>query len=135
MDIMKSLRILNLWDWFPFDLWFYFPLIVILNKYVYLLYLYLLVLTLTSKNVPTTYKYTMLSIPCLHGLRTPNEGIGISNKSVSLGQCGRQNMLQPYLKIWEWEWIFGCAVKVISSSGVRSPWLKLLVLSIWTTMD
>ena len=22
-----------------------------------------------------------------------------------LGRCGRQNMLRPYLKIWEWEWI------------------------------
>ena len=37
-----------------------------------------------------------------------------------MGQCGRQNMLRPYLKIWEWEWIFGCAVKAIFSLGVRS---------------
>ena len=29
-------------------------------------------------------------------------------------------MLRPYLKIWEWEWIFGHAVKAISSPGVRS---------------
>ena len=41
--------------------------------------------------------------------------------STNLGQCGRQNMLRPYLKIWEWEWIFGHAVKAISSPGVRSP--------------
>ena len=70
----------------------------------------------------------MLSIPCLHGLWTPNEGIGISNKSVSLGQCGRQNMLQPYLKIWEWEWIFGGAVKVISSPaavGAKTQWILI----------
>ena len=45
-----------------------------------------------------------------------------SKKSENLGRCGRQNMLQPYLKIWEWEWIFGRAVKAISSPGVRSPW-------------
>ena len=31
-------------------------------------------------------------------------------------------MLRPYLKIWEWEWIFGRSVKAISSLGVRSPW-------------
>ena len=43
----------------------------------------------------------------------------ISEKS---GRCGRQNMLPPYLKIWDWDWIFGCAVKAISSLGVRSPW-------------
>ena len=34
-------------------------------------------------------------------------------------------MLQPYLKIWEWKWIFGRAVKAISSSGVRSPCIYL----------
>ena len=38
-----------------------------------------------------------------------------------MGRCGRQNMLPPYLKIWEWEWIFGRALKAISSLGVRSP--------------
>ena len=41
--------------------------------------------------------------------------------SEKLGRCGRQNMLRPYLKIWEWEWIFGRAGKAISSLGVRSP--------------
>ena len=52
----------------------------------------------------------------MHGLRTPNEGIN-----------------QRYLKNWadvtdkiffgrtEWEWIFGRAVKAISSLDVRSP--------------
>ena len=40
-----------------------------------------------------------------------------SEKSESLGQCGRQNIL----KIWDWDLIFGCAVKEISSPGVRSP--------------
>ena len=43
-----------------------------------------------------------------------------SKISEKLGRCGRQNMLPPYLKIWEWEWIFGRAVKAISSLGVRS---------------
>ena len=47
-----------------------------------------------------------------------------SKKSENLGRCGRQNMLRPYLKIWEWEWIFGRAVKAISSPCVRSPWRK-----------
>ena len=48
-----------------------------------------------------------------------------SKKSENLGRCGRQNMLWPYLKIWEWELIFGRAVKAISSPGVRSPWVGL----------
>ena len=43
-----------------------------------------------------------------HGLRTPNEG-------------KKQNMLWPYLKLWEWELIFSRALKAISSLGVRSP--------------
>ena len=30
-------------------------------------------------------------------------------------------MLRPYLKIWDRDLIFGRAVKVISSPGVRSP--------------
>ena len=33
-------------------------------------------------------------------------------------------MLWPHLKIWDWDWIFGRAVKAISSLGVRSPWSK-----------
>ena len=33
-------------------------------------------------------------------------------------------MLPTYLKTWEWEWIFGRAVKAISSLGVRSPWVE-----------
>ena len=55
-----------------------------------------------------------------HGLRTPKEGT-IQKISEKLGWCGRQNTLWPYLKIWEWEWIFGHAVNAISSLGVRSP--------------
>ena len=44
-----------------------------------------------------------------------------SKKSDILGGWGRQNMLRPYLKIWDWDLIFGRAVKAISSPGVRSP--------------
>ena len=42
-------------------------------------------------------------------------------KSENLGQCGRQNMLRPCQNIWEWELIFGLAVKAIFLPGVRSP--------------
>ena len=52
----------------------------------------------------------------IHRLRTPNEGLNQSN----LCLCGRQNMLQSYLKIWDWDLIFGRAVKVISSLGISS---------------
>ena len=38
-----------------------------------------------------------------------------SKISESLGRCGRQNMLRLYLKIWDWDLIFGRAVKAISS--------------------
>ena len=48
-----------------------------------------------------------------------------SKISEKLGRCGRQNMLPPYLKIWDWDWIFGRAVKTISSLGVRSPCLGM----------
>ena len=40
----------------------------------------------------------------------------------NLGRCARQNMPRPYLKIWEWELIFGHAVKTISSPDICSPW-------------
>ena len=44
-----------------------------------------------------------------------------SKKSEILGRCGRRNMVRPYLKIWDWDLIFGQAVKEISSPGVRGP--------------
>ena len=40
-------------------------------------------------------------------------------------------MLPPYLKIWEWEWIFGRAVKAISFLGVRSPCLAQSRRKVW----
>ena len=46
--------------------------------------------------------------------------------SEKLGRCGRQNMLWPYQKIWDWDLIFGRAVKAISSPGVRSPCLTAM---------
>ena len=49
----------------------------------------------------------------IQGLRTPNEGIN---------QRYLKNWADAaYLKIWEWAWIYGRAVKAISSLGVRSP--------------
>ena len=47
-----------------------------------------------------------------------------SKKHENLSWCGRQNILWLYLKIWEWEWIFGRAGKTISSPGVHSPWAQ-----------
>ena len=47
-----------------------------------------------------------------------------SKKSEKSGRWGRQNMLPPYLKIWDWDWVFCRAVKAISSLGVRSPWAR-----------
>ena len=39
-------------------------------------------------------------------------------------------MLRPYLKIWEREWIFSCAVKAISSPGIhKSIFLSVLFLN------
>ena len=38
-----------------------------------------------------------------------------------VGHSGRQNMLRPHIKIWDWDWIFGHAVKALFSLGVRSP--------------
>ena len=46
-----------------------------------------------------------------------------SKKSENLGRCGSQNMLRLYLKIWNWDLIFGRAVKAIFSPGVRRPCL------------
>ena len=45
-----------------------------------------------------------------------------SKKPEILSWCGKQNMLQPYLKIWDWDLIVGQVVRAISSLGVHSPW-------------
>ena len=71
---------------------------------------------------------------CKHPQTTDTQWRHKSKISEKLGRCGRQNMLRPYLKIWDWDWIFGRALKAIFSLGVRSPWseensgLKVYVL-------
>ena len=34
--------------------------------------------------------------------------------SKKLGRCGRQNMLWPHLRIWDWDLIFGRAVDFLT---------------------
>ena len=60
-----------------------------------------------------------------------------SKVSEKLGRCGRQNMLCPYLKIWDWDWNFGRAVKPISSLGVLSPYIHLFpkFVKIWMRLE
>ena len=77
---------------------------------------FLLVFDLTSLENAFTCHHALGGS---HGLRTPNK----SKISEKFGRCGRQNVLRPYLKIWDWDWTFGRAVKAISSLGVRSPCL------------
>ena len=90
-----------------------------------------------SNNSQGLGMHTILPCQCIffvHEITVPVEHIGMvgtwttdtqwrhkSKISEKLGRCGRQNMLPAYLKIWEWEWILGRAVKAISSLGVRSP--------------
>ena len=64
-----------------------------------------------------------VSNDCRHGLRTPNEGINQRNLKI-WADVADEIGFALYLKIWEWEWIFGRAVKAISSPDVRSPWSK-----------
>jgi hypothetical protein len=45
-----------------------------------------------------------------------------------LGRCGRQKYALAVLKIEEWELIFGLAVKVISSPGVRVRFGKIKLI-------
>ena len=60
------------------------------------------------------------AVDVTQGLRSPNEGIKQRNLKF-LANMADKNMLRPYLKIWDWDLIFGRAVKAISSPGVRSP--------------
>ena len=41
--------------------------------------------------------------PWFNALTTDTQWRHKSKKSENLGRCGRQNMLRPYLKIWDWE--------------------------------
>ena len=61
---------------------------------------------------------------CVRARTTDTQWRHKSKISENLGRCGRQNMLPPYLKIWDWHWIFGRAVKDISSLDVRSPCVR-----------
>ena len=57
--------------------------------------------------------HEVLEMMCyIHGLRTANEGINKRNLKI-WADVADKKMLQSYLKIWEWEWIFGRAVKTI----------------------
>ena len=64
---------------------------------------------------------------CAHGLQTPNEGINQRNLKF-FGRYGRQNILRQYLKICDWDLIFGRAVKAFSSLGVRSPCMCSMII-------
>ena len=79
--------------------------------------IYLLNLSAQAQTFWISMKKALLGVRC--GYTPCRHKSKISEK---LGRYGWQNMLRPYLKIWEWEWIFGRAVKTISSLGVRSPW-------------
>ena len=48
-----------------------------------------------------------------------------SEKSKILGRYGRHKYGSAILKIWDWDLIFGRAVKAFFSPGVRSPWFNL----------
>ena len=72
-------------------------------------------------------------------LKKPSQRQGAGTRTL-YPPLGRQNMLRPYLKIWDWDLIFGRAVKAISSPGVRSPCQKLstcavLFINSITTVD
>ena len=70
-----------------------------------------------------TWSLSILMIKHKFGPRTTDTQWRHKSKiSENLGRCSRQNMLQPYLKIWDLELIFGCVVKAISSLGVHGPW-------------
>ena len=53
-----------------------------------------------------------------------------SKISEKLGRRGRQNMLRPHIKFWEWEQIFDRVVKAIYSLGIYSPWYRWKVYKI-----
>ena len=69
-----------------------------------------------------TYMNGMPTFGWDHGLRTPNEGVNRRNLK-NWADVADKIMLWPYLKIWNWDLVFGRAVKAISSLGVRSPWV------------
>ena len=83
-------------------------------------------------ETPNGFKNILkISSHAFHTRTTDTQWRHKSKKSESFGRYGKQNILRPYLTIWDWDWIFGHAVKAISSLGVRSPcfhtlWLKMM---------
>ena len=54
------------------------------------------------KRAVSTSKHTRATgYHISHELRTPNEGI--NQRYLKMCRCGKQNMLRPYIKIWEWD--------------------------------
>ena len=74
-------------------------------------------------------------IVAVYSITTDTQWRYKSKTSENLGRCGRQNMLRPYLKIWDWDLIFGHAVRAISSPGVRSLCIHLRDSSLRKTKD
>ena len=63
---------------------------------------------MTSSLVQISDRFVLSSCIILLGSRTTNTQWRHKSKiSEKLGRCGRQNILRPYLKIWDWDWIFG----------------------------
>ena len=66
--------------------------------------------------------FTFSQFGMSHGLRTLNEGINRNRKVWADGADKIQFGRTQNFGSGRWELIFGCAVKAISSPGVRSPW-------------
>ena len=92
-----------------------------------LLFIYLMITLNFVFNSFTKKLFDNIAI--LHPWTTDIQWRHKSKKSENCGRYGRQNMLRLYLKILEWEWIFGRAVRAISSPGVRSPYCSLCLLN------
>ena len=77
---------------------------------------------ISKKLVKRSAKWTLNAI--LSPQNTDTQWRLKSKISENLGRCGRQNMLWPNQKNWDWELIIGRAVKAISSPGVHSLWQR-----------
>ena len=70
-----------------------------------------------------------------HGLRTPNGSINQRNLKI-WADVADKICFEVTLKVWEWDLIFGRAVKAISSPGVRSPCSNAMHLGkLFTELD
>ena len=59
--------------------------------------------------------------PLNHGLRTPSEGKNQRNLKIWADVADKICFGRTFKKIWDWDLIFGRAVKAISSPGIQSP--------------